>query len=734
MKDSKLDTELLISPRWVFVALLLVGGALSVGAELFFYPWLIVSQTFSFLILLTVIALTGNMLLTRRPGAGRWFAIFAVSVAVHFYGVWLQLPGSLAWAVIPTAFASTLVGIPAAALTAIGETFLVLILAQSPGVVADPATAPSALVAIWAIFLAMAAVSYEIRQQAKWFAHYFSQAQRRLEEARNQRADLVQALDDLAHANRQLALMNQRVIALQRIAEEAQKAKTSFVARVSHEFRTPLNMIIGLTDLIVERPEIYDATLSPRMREALRIVHRNSQHLSDMVNDVLDLSRLETDHLVLHRERVALRDIVDVAVEAVRPLLESKKLTLCIEILEDVPEIYCDRTRIEQVVLNLVSNAVRYTDQGKITIGAIRRHQSVCVRVTDTGQGIAPNDRVRIFEPFAQGTSTLWRDKGGSGLGLSISKQFIERHDGRIWVESALGVGTTFAFELPISSPLDNLETVTGRGHKIQEEWIWRERRSRPKLPDAHLRPRIVVYDETGDLFNTLNHFSDEIELVNTKVRGETLAALRQAPAHAVLFNLSNLEELHPWIGTIPEESKGTPIIGCSVPRTLAHARTLGLLGQLIKPVTRANLAQAIEQLRKPIKRVLVVDDGPDEVELLSQMLRAYDGALEIITAQDGKAALEKLRTHPPDLMLLDIVMPKMDGWQVLEAMASNAELPKAPTLFVSAQDPDERPPRSNFMVVATEDGLSLTQLLRASLLLAELLLQPEGRPDQAPG
>jgi len=293
----------------------------------------------------------------------------------------------------------------------------------------------------------MVAMSSEVHQRALWLAAYLRQAQQQLETTRNHRAGLMQALADLEHANRQLALMNERVIALQRIAEEAQKAKTSFVARVSHEFRTPLNMIIGLTDLIVEKPEIYDAALSPRLRDTLRIVHRNSQHLSDMVNDVLDLSRLESDHLVLHRERVAIGEIVAVAVEAVRPLLENKNLALCIEIDPDVPAVYCDRTRIEQVLLNLVSNATRYTDHGQITIAATQRGQSVCVRVTDTGQGIAPADRERIFEPFAQGSSATWRDKGGSGLGLSISKQFIELHGGRIWVESALGVGTTFIYQ-----------------------------------------------------------------------------------------------------------------------------------------------------------------------------------------------------------------------------------------------------------------------------------------------
>jgi CheY-like chemotaxis protein len=245
----------------------------------------------------------------------------------------------------------------------------------------------------------------------------------------------------------------------------------------------------------------------------------------------------------------------------------------------------------------------------------------------------------------------------------------------------------------------------------------------------------MVVCDETGDLFDTLEHFSDDVELIHTRKRAETIEALQQAPAHAVLLNMRSLEELDSWTGAIPRESKGTSIIGCSVQHTLERARALGLIGQLIKPVTRSNLAQMMQRLTTPVKRVIVVDDGVDEIEMLSQMLWAYNEALEIMTARDGTEALQKLcasRSDPPDLMLLDIIMPGMDGWQVLEAIAGSDNLPTVPTFFVSAQDPYERPPRSSFMVVATEEGLSLTQLLRCSLAVSNFLLLPEGKSHPA--
>jgi signal transduction histidine kinase len=430
MKHPDFDGEYLTSARLILTLMLGMGCVVSFGAELFSLPWSVVSRTMFLAIVVALVFVVGRMLCGWRPQVGRWFTLLGLSLLVHTYGLWLEIPGALGWAIIPTAYAACLVSVSAAALMALVESVWVLLLAQFLGVEG----ALAAVVAVWALFFAIAALSYQTREQTKWYAGYFEQAQRLLADVLDHRAELVQALDDLSHANRQLALMNRRVIALQSIAEEAQAAKTRFVARVSHEFRTPLNMIIGLTDLLIEKPENYDAVLSPRMRDALRVVHRNSQHLSDMVNDVLDLSRIETDHVVLRRERVPIRAIIQVAVEAVRPLIENKRLKMHLDIPESLPDLYCDRTRIEQVVLNLLSNAVRYTDHGSIAIEASQQTHHLCVRVTDTGQGILPQDRERIFEPFAQGTSTVWRNKGGTGLGLSISKQFIELHDGRIWV------------------------------------------------------------------------------------------------------------------------------------------------------------------------------------------------------------------------------------------------------------------------------------------------------------
>jgi len=241
---SGFESELRISPKLVLAALVMLGGVLYLTAELLSYPWRTVDQVMSLFLLLSALSAIGWMLVGWRPMLGRWFTILLLAAVVHLAGYWLHIPGSLAWAVIPTTLAVPLVGFSAAVVTAVAESVVILGLIRYPAAGFGLSNAVVALVAVWGVFGAVYAMHHQTRQRSSWLLEYFDRAQQSLQDAQEGRAELRQALDDLAHANRQLTLMNQRVTALRLIAEEAQKAKTRFVARVSHEFRTPLNMII----------------------------------------------------------------------------------------------------------------------------------------------------------------------------------------------------------------------------------------------------------------------------------------------------------------------------------------------------------------------------------------------------------------------------------------------------------------------------------------------------------
>jgi signal transduction histidine kinase len=248
-----------------------------------------------------------------------------------------------------------------------------------------------------------------------------------------------------------LAIQNARLFSeideKSRQLESESKHKSQFLANMSHELRTPLNAIIGYTELILDK--IYGEA-PERMREVIERVQTNGRHLLGLINDVLDLTKIEAGQLTLSLTGYSLNEVVDGVVIALEPLAAEKHLAFKADLPSQLPAGYGDERRISQVLLNLVGNAIKFTDKGEIAIKASAANGSFTVAVCDTGPGISPADQVRVFDEFQQADSSTTRTKGGSGLGLSIAKRIIEMHHGRIWVESALGKGSTFYFTLPI--------------------------------------------------------------------------------------------------------------------------------------------------------------------------------------------------------------------------------------------------------------------------------------------
>jgi signal transduction histidine kinase/CheY-like chemotaxis protein len=729
MNDSTvgLNPEMHVSPKVVIATLAASSWVLAFVSE-----FLSESTKLTVLAIFTaVLSIIAWVLESRNTRVSRWFTVMVLATLVLLAHLWLRLPGALTWLAVPTALAVVLLGFPAAGGTALVEAALLILLSLGSSESADWEAIGVAIGANLAILGVMFAAYEPARREVTRSGAYFDRAQALLEQARDRRVELEQALADLANANRQLALTGERMAVLRTIAEEAQKAKTIFVAKVSHEFRTPLNMIIGLVSLMAETPEMYDVVLPPEMSSDLEVVHRNCVHLANMVNDVLSLTQMEAGRLVLHREQVDLRQLIDSAVTAVRPLVDKKGISLQVEVPDGPIQVYCDATRIQQVILNLVSNAARFTVAGRITVRVEREDQRVVVSVTDTGPGISPEDVEMIFEPFCQGSSDIWREKGGTGLGLSISKQFVQLHGGRMWLESEVGVGSSFLFELPASPPVEH---IARPGHHIRAEWMWREqaflRTERAGVADELAKPRLVVCDETGALYPQFAGYADQAEFIEARSLAGAMEALQQCPAHALVLNAAAPGILLSQIERVRAQTPDTPIVGCSVRRSMAHALEVGATGYLTKPVTRAQLEKAIQNLDQPISRVLVIDDDPDVLRLFTRLLHVCDDTLSVVTASSGEQGVEMARSDPPDLVLLDVIMSGMDGWQVLERLRGEERTAGIPILFVSAQDLVDRPPESQLLVTTLGEGLSISQLLQCSMTLPELLLSPEGKPD----
>jgi signal transduction histidine kinase/CheY-like chemotaxis protein len=725
-------SELRLSP------LLAIGALIAVSLALFIVTESTVPEDRIRLYLFCILALTAaaalGVLAYRVPQMARTAALITLLTAVYLGAPALEIEELLSLAGISTLLAAALLGLPAAGVTAVIEGAALIFLSQAPlaargGIpLIGSATLVIRLTALMLALIIVVAIYRRIYTLGEWLWGRSEFATEALEEMRDRKADLEQALGDLVHANRQLALASERMGVLRTIAEDAQKAKATFVAKVSHEFRTPLNMIIGLVSLMVDSPQIYAVALSPDMRKDLQIVYRNCQHLAQMVNDILNLTQMETGRLVLHRERFDLGEMIGSSVSAVQPLLDKKQLYLVQEIPSDLPSIYCDRTRIQQVVLNLISNAARFTEEGGVTVSVEQKGQQVVVRVRDTGSGIAPDDVGRIFEPFCQGSDALWRDRTGSGLGLTISKQFVELHGGRIWVESEPGVGATFSFSLPVSGPV---EPVALPGRWIREDWEWHQRTSRAAFSDQYYRWRIVLSDPTGVLHARFSAVGGEIEFVDTRDIEETIRALQETPAHAVLLNAERPEELPALVTSLSKEIPTTPVIGCAVAPMTARVAASGATGYLIKPIARTDLERVIEAQSGSVRTVLLIDDDLDVLSLYTRMLLTYDPALTVRAVSSGKAALAALGEEVPDLVLLDVFMPDMNGWQVLGHLRQEPQTKDLPVYFLSAQDPADQPPGSKLVLAAMGEELSLNWLLRCSVALSELLLTPESELDR---
>lgn len=572
---------------------------------------------------------------------------------------------------------------------------------------------------IWGVqVLTWAAVRF-VHDGMQWSWWNYQRNAALLERARDQRVELKQAQEDLMKANVELARLSDRLQAMRLAAEEARRAKEEFVANVSHEFRTPLNMIIGFSEMIAQAPHIYGRQIPPALLADIGVILRNSKHLASLVDDVLDLSRAELSPTGLERQWTRLSSLLHEAEQAVRPLFESKGLYLESEIPPNEPEIYCDITRIRQVILNLLSNAARFTERGGVTVKLGCEQGRVVMAIRDTGPGISPEDQERIFEPFRQAGDRILRRHGGSGLGLTLSKRFVELHGGKMWLKSELGKGSTFYFSLP-----------RDMGHPLEvgaRRWINPyanyEVRARPsKAPIIEVKPRYVVLEPTPALHRIIQRYQDGIEVRWVRTCQQALEEITRAPARALIVNQqTEPPEGLTWLASLPY---GTPAIVCRVPDVTEVSQQLGVNHYLIKPVRRQALQAALDGLDRKIHSLLVVDDDPQVVQLLSRMLDSFARDYRIYRALSGTRALELLRQHHPDAMLLDLIMPGMSGEELLQQKVQDPAIRDIPVIAVSGQDPISHTLGTEPIAITKGGGLTLGELL-ALIRESSRLLEP---------
>jgi signal transduction histidine kinase/CheY-like chemotaxis protein len=543
----------------------------------------------------------------------------------------------------------------------------------------------------------------------------YHQALQNQREARERRAELRRALHALDEATSRLQRVNQELILARREAEEARALKEQFVANVSHELRTPLNIIAGFAEIMCKAPETYEGVRwTADLQSDIQEMYRASQHLQSLINDVLDLSRIDAARLPMFREFADLRSIIREAIETISPLLRQRNLTCDADLPETLPQLLIDRTRIRQVMLNLLNNAVRFTDSGGITVRCHLDDEVVVVSVQDTGVGIPPERLGTIFEKFSTVDGTSRR--GGVGLGLTLSREFVALHGGDMWVESTVGVGSTFYFSLPLPGTRPLAAPLERVPHRASLD--------RSTLP-------VVVVDPDPTVAEMLGRYLGDRRTLWASDTREAEQLIERTQPLAVIVNQAPDAPVGSWLGDLGATSAryAVPVLRCSIPSPSWLKESVGVDECLTKPVSRDTLTRILRRHCPEDGRVLIVDDDPGFVSLVERIASAMPGVAEVLTARSGHEALSVLAGRAPDLVLLDLLMPEMGGLEVLDRLRADPALAHTRFVLVTATSytEDVLADGRAYLTLSQSRGISagrLTELLDAILGIV--------RPDYA--
>ena len=552
------------------------------------------------------------------------------------------------------------------------------------------------------------------RTALSWAWHSYDQALAMAEQLRDRQGELGRLSKSLQETCYRLECVNRELEEARQAAEEARRLKAQFAASISHELRTPLNLIIGFSEMMVLAPRAYRGERLPeRYQGDVEAIYRNACHLSDLVDDVLELSQIDANRLGLEKELVPLAEIADEAVAAVASMFRDKQLALVTHIPSDVPPLYVDRTRIRQVLINLLNNAARFTEEGGVRISAESDGHEVVVSVADTGVGIPPRDIPRVFEEFHQIERSGRHSQGGSGLGLTITKRFVELHGGSIWVESTPGVGSTFRFSLPLC---DNVAALPSRTN-----WATRVR---PADGAGQRKPVLVLGDDPEPL-RILQRHLDGYQIARATSLRDACRRASRGEACAVIATSPEATEDWQRLRAVDGEARNLPLISCTF-RTIRDVRVrLGVAEYLVKPVSRDLVKTVLRRLGRGVRDLLVVDDDPEMLRLLGQMIASISGQYRVRLASDGVTALAQMRESRPDAVVLDLIMPGIDGYAVLEEMRGDEKLRSVPVVVVTARGAEEETVVATTLSVSRGEGLSVAETVRCLKASLDGLLRP---------
>ena len=450
---------------------------------------------------------------------------------------------------------------------------------------------------------------------------------------------------------------------------EVDRLKSQFLANMSHELRTPLNSIIGFSRVILKG---IDGPVTELMQQDLTAIYNSGQHLLGLINDILDLAKIEAGKMELAFDEVNITDLTTSVLSTMSGLIKDKPVQMKRNIEENLPTVRADAIRVRQVMINLLSNAAKFTEEGDITVNVEMQKEGgkkeILVSVSDTGPGISEEDQEKLFQPFSQVDASPTRKTGGTGLGLSICQQLINMHGGRIWVESEVGQGTTFHFTLPLyrkeSEAVHASEkTILAIDDDSQVIGLY-ERYLQPQ--GYHVIP-LTDPSRAVERAKLLKPFAITLDIMMPGIDGwSVLESLKSDP-----------------------DTRGIPVIVCSIVEDLEKGFSLGASDYLVKPIIEEDLVNSLDHLNADgsIREVLVIDDNRDDLRLIGKMLND-DGRYKAILAEGGRNGWNIISSgNPPHAIVLDLFMPDMNGFDILEKLQTDKALRDIPVIVISGME-----------------------------------------------
>jgi signal transduction histidine kinase/CheY-like chemotaxis protein len=477
---------------------------------------------------------------------------------------------------------------------------------------------------------------------------------------------------DRRHLIEQLKETNERLV-------DSDRHKSVFLASMSHELRTPLNAILGFSELLIDSPD-GEYPVATRTR-FLQQIHASGKHLLGLINDILDLSKIEAGQMELRLQLVSVTEIVAQVASTIEPLAAQKQIKIQSGEMK-AGDITADSGKLKQMLLNLVANAVKFTpDGGEVTITASRLETTVEIAVADNGIGIAPKDHARVFQGFQQVDSGVERQQAGTGLGLHLTRRFAALHGGDVLIDSQLGKGSVFTIILPIHAASPVISPAPQRAID-------------GKRGGTDGRPLVLVVEDDPAAAELLTRQIDQagFQTIVARTGTEALAKARERKPAAITLDIL-LPDLDGWEVLTrlkrAEETSDIPVVVVSVVDNPELGMALGALDYFVKPVPAKELMNRLTRFKFQGKTgkqmtVLVVDDEEANREWLHGVLEPAGFAVTL--ASGGREAIELARSSPPDLVLLDLMMPDVSGFDVVEALRDDVSTRAIPIMVLTAK------------------------------------------------